>query len=92
MQGKGEGLAPRLLLGATDSSKFSDMCKTQLEFQGVGPTFLLGYILHAVTRRRRALGGGAQVSDALVDKVHDCYHLPAVEGSDHVPLGIVLRD
>lgn len=33
----------------------------------------------------------AQVSDALVDKVHDCYHLPATLGSDHVPLGIVLR-
>jgi hypothetical protein len=32
-----------------------------------------------------------QVSESLADKVHDAYHLPDVQGSDHCPIGIVLR-
>ena len=28
------------------------------------------------------------LSDALMNRVHDCYHLPSFMGSDHAPLGI----
>lgn len=31
------------------------------------------------------------VSQALHPKVHECYHLPSVLGSDHCPLGLVLK-
>ncbi|KAL4436574.1 hypothetical protein ABPG75_003713 [Micractinium tetrahymenae] len=31
------------------------------------------------------------VSSALAPRVHDCYHLPHVMGSDHCPLGLVLK-
>lgn len=31
------------------------------------------------------------VSEALQPRVHDCYLLPQVLGSDHCPLGLVLR-
>jgi hypothetical protein len=32
-----------------------------------------------------------QVSSSLADKVHDSYILKEVTGSDHVPLGLVLK-
>ena len=31
------------------------------------------------------------VSESLWGQVHDCYHLPEVTGSDHCPLGLVLK-
>lgn len=31
------------------------------------------------------------VSEALHPRVHDCYLLPQVLGSDHCPLGLVLK-
>ncbi|KAK9818714.1 hypothetical protein WJX74_001265 [Apatococcus lobatus] len=31
------------------------------------------------------------VSEPLMPQVYDCYHLPSVDGSDHCPVGIVLR-
>lgn len=34
---------------------------------------------------------GAQVSESLASQVYDSYHLPDVTGSDHCPIGIVLR-
>jgi exonuclease III len=33
-----------------------------------------------------------QVSSALHDKVHDSYILKEVTGSDHVPIGLVVKD
>ena len=33
----------------------------------------------------------AQVSEALADAVHDCFHLQDMEGSDHCPVGLTLR-
>jgi len=32
-----------------------------------------------------------QVPATLAPRVHDCYHLPDVRGSDHCPIGIVLK-
>ncbi len=32
-----------------------------------------------------------QVSEALAGKVHDIFHLPDVQGSDHCPIGLVLH-
>ena len=31
-------------------------------------------------------------SSSLVPRAHDSYCLPSFEGSDHVPLGLILRD
>lgn len=31
------------------------------------------------------------VSQALHGQVHECYHLPGVMGSDHCPLGLVVK-
>ena len=31
------------------------------------------------------------VSQALHERVHECYLLPGVMGSDHCPLGLVLK-
>jgi hypothetical protein len=33
-----------------------------------------------------------QVSEALWPSVHDCYHLHDVMGSDHCPVGVVLKN
>ncbi len=32
-----------------------------------------------------------QVTEDLMEHAHECFHLPDVEGSDHCPVGIVLR-
>ncbi len=32
-----------------------------------------------------------QVSQALLDQVHDCFHLTDFMGSDHCPVGLVLK-
>jgi exonuclease III len=32
-----------------------------------------------------------QVPESLVVQVHDVYHLPEMTGSDHCPVGLVLR-
>jgi exodeoxyribonuclease-3 len=31
------------------------------------------------------------VSQALHGQLHECYHLPGVMGSDHCPLGLVVK-
>lgn len=32
-----------------------------------------------------------QVSETLLEQVHDCFHLTDFMGSDHCPVGLVLR-
>lgn len=34
----------------------------------------------------------SQVPEALAARVHDCFHLPEVRGSDHCPVGLVLEE
>ncbi len=47
---------------------------------------------HAWAQRpKQAQAPPPQVPATLAPRVHDCYHLPDVRGSDHCPIGIVLK-
>lgn len=52
------------------------------------------YFSHRMGMRAKGKGWRLDyflVSDDLHKRVHDCYHLPHIMGSDHVPIGLVLK-
>jgi exodeoxyribonuclease-3 len=57
---------------------------------------VVAYTYYSYRFNARAKGKGWRldyclVSKALAPRVHDAWILPEVEGSDHVPLGVVIR-
>ena len=50
---------------------------------------------HRMNARERNVGWRIDyfwVAKELMDRVDDCFHLPQLRGSDHCPVGLVLRD
>ena len=80
------------------SSCLSSMCLARIFLDSqLFLCFMLGQekCRHACMHAREDCKGNAalrlQVPDALASKVHDVFHLPDISGSDHCPIGLVLR-
>ena len=83
---KGEGVAPRLQPGK-HSTLMTLWCTVR--FYVEAQRFVIVSVhagMHSQTVER-----GAQVSDELLEHVHDCYIMHEYLGSDHCPCGIIIK-
>ena len=84
---EGQRLAPRLQPGEQLKRPRAPCCVHATHTLSARCTVSCGY----GSVRSQLISCGAQVSDDLLDHVHDCYIMHEYPGSDHCPCGIIIK-